>query len=172
MEVSVLNETDAAAWWQLRLLALETAPHSFAETAEELQAKTLENARSFFQSFATDNFVVGAFDAGELVGMAGFYRQEHGKFRHKGHIWGVYVGEKSRRQGVARAVMEAVIRRAALAGGIEQITLTVSATQEPARRLYLSLGFKTYGVEPRSLKIGDEYIDDELMVLFLDGARR
>jgi ribosomal protein S18 acetylase RimI-like enzyme len=167
MKIRLLIESDATAWWHLRRLALETEPHSFAESVADHDAKTLESARSVFRSFAADNFIVGAFEQDELCGMAGFYRQKHGKFQHKGHIWGVYVRPESRRQGVARAVMQDVIRRAATASGIEQITLTVSATLEAPRRLYLSLGFRTYGVEPRSLKIGAEYVDDELMVLFL-----
>ncbi|MBZ5494182.1 MAG: hypothetical protein LAO76_24930 [Acidobacteriia bacterium] len=50
--------------------------------------------------------------------------------------------------------------------GIEQITLVASA-RLPAQRLYESVGFKSYGVEPHSLKIGDEYVDDVLMVLWL-----
>jgi ribosomal protein S18 acetylase RimI-like enzyme len=167
MKVRLLTESDATAWWRLRRLALETEPHSFAESVAEHDAKTLESTRSNFRSFAADNFIVGAFEQDELCGTAGFYRQKHGKFQHKGHIWGVYVRRESRRQGVARAVMQDIIRRAATASGIEQITLTVSATLEAPRRLYLSLGFRTYGVEPRSLKIGSEYVDDELMVLFL-----
>jgi len=162
-----LHENDAEAWWRLRRVALETEPQSFAESAAEHDGKTLENTRAYFRSFAADDFIAGAFDQGALAGMAGFYRQKHAKFRHKGHIWGVYVKRESRRQGVARAVMADVIRRAGQAGGIEQITLTVSATQPAARQLYLSLGFKMYGVEPRSLKIDGEYVDDELMVLFL-----
>jgi hypothetical protein len=31
------------------------------------------------------------------------------------------------------------------------------------------LGFEIYGRENRALKIGDEYVDEELMVLYFDG---
>jgi hypothetical protein len=30
----------------------------------------------------------------------------------------------------------------------------------PARKLYEALGFPAYGIEPRSLKISTEYVDD------------
>jgi hypothetical protein len=60
--------------------------------------------------------------------------------------------------------MQEVVRRARLMPGLEQITLIVS-THIPARQLYLSLGFQSYGIEPKSLKIGEHYVDDELMVL-------
>lgn len=167
LEIRVLQESDASAWWHLRREALEREPQSFAESPTEHEAKTLEDTRALFRAFADDDFIVGAFEHDDLAGMAGFYRQQQAKFQHKGHIWGVFVRENFRRRGVARAVMQEVVRRAAMAPGIEQITLTVSATQPAARQLYLSLGFRMYGVEPRSLKIGPDYVDDELMVLFL-----
>lgn len=170
LEIRVLRESDAAAWWHLRRAALQGEPQSFAESPEEHETRTLEETRAFFREFADDDFIVGAFEQDELAGMAGFYRQKHAKFQHKGHIWGVYVSKDFRRRGVARAVMQDVVRRAAMAPGIEQITLTVAATQSAARELYLSLGFRLYGVEPRSLKIGSEYVDDELMVLFIKPA--
>jgi ribosomal protein S18 acetylase RimI-like enzyme len=43
--------------------------------------------------------------------------------------------------------------------------LQVAVTQAAARRLYESLGFSVYGREPRALKIGDLYIDEDLLVL-------
>jgi RimJ/RimL family protein N-acetyltransferase len=62
--------------------------------------------------------------------------------------------------------MKEIVRRARELNGLEQITLVASANL-PAQRLYESLGFQSYGVEPHSLRIGDQYIDDVLMVLFL-----
>ena len=40
------------------------------------------------------------------------------------------------------------------------------ATME--QKLYESLGFKTFGVQERSLKYNGQYWDEEHMVLFLD----
>ena len=51
--------------------------------------------------------------------------------------------------------------------GLEQVTLSVSVPQEAARRLYRALGFEVYGYEKRALKVGDTYVDDEHMVLWL-----
>jgi ribosomal protein S18 acetylase RimI-like enzyme len=50
---------------------------------------------------------------------------------------------------------------------LEQITLAVVTTNEAARSLYRSLGFATYGVEPRALKVGERYLDEDLMTLSL-----
>jgi RimJ/RimL family protein N-acetyltransferase len=167
MDIRLLTEHDAEAWWDLRLLALTTDPASFAESADEHRQKTMEETRTFFRTFSPENFVVGGFEEGHLVGMAGFHREKHDKFRHKGTIWSVYVRQESRGKGMAKALLAEIIRRVRLMEGMEQINLIVSATQPVAKRVYSSLGFRLYGTEPRSLKIGDIYIDDEWMVLYL-----
>jgi ribosomal protein S18 acetylase RimI-like enzyme len=102
-----------------------------------------------------------------MVGQAGFFRYEGRKERHKGRIWGVYVTPAARGQGVARAMLTLVLQRARSYPGLEQVTLSVSVQQEAARRLYHSLGFEVYGYERHALKVGDVYVDDEHMVLWL-----
>jgi hypothetical protein len=59
-----------------------------------------------------------------------------------------------------------IIRRAKGIEGIEQTTLVASAKLQ-AQKLYQSVEFESYGIEPHSLKIGAEYVDDVLMLLFL-----
>jgi ribosomal protein S18 acetylase RimI-like enzyme len=168
MEFRMLTADHAEAWWHLRLRALNEEPHSFAESQEEHQRKSIETVRQLLEQSSTDEkFILGGFENGELAAMAGFYRQQHAKFRHKGTIWGVYVRPESRGYGNARAMLTEVIRIAGRIAGLEQITLIVASTTEPAKRVYSQLGFKRYGIEPRSLKAGEEYVDDELMVLFL-----
>jgi ribosomal protein S18 acetylase RimI-like enzyme len=166
MEIRPLTEDDAPAWWHLRLLALRTDPNSFAESEDEHQATSLEQVRVRFRGRDPQkHFVLGLFEDQELAGMAGFYRFGQDKFQHKGRVWGVYVRRESRRQGGASALLTELIKRAWAIPELEQITLAVAATQLPAKLLYQKLGFMPYGIEPRSLKVSGEYIDDELMVM-------
>lgn len=89
------------------------------------------------------------------------------KTRHKGRIWGVYVTPSERAHGVGRRLLQALLERAGEIEGLEQIMLSVTETQSAALALYRSLGFESFGHEPRALKIGDRAIDEEYMVLRL-----
>ena len=64
-------------------------------------------------------------------------------------------------------MMRMLLERAAQVEGIEQIMLSVVTTQDAAVRLYGSLGFESFGCERCALKIGDRYLDEENMVLFV-----
>jgi ribosomal protein S18 acetylase RimI-like enzyme len=166
MELRLLTPDDAEAWWQLRLEALRNDPESFGDSAEEHLTRTVDHARERLRYDPQEKFVFGAFADAKLTAVAGFYRQPNLKERHKGTIWGVYVQPTSRGKGIARALMQEIITRARAITGLEQILIVASA-HLPARELYQSLGFKEYGIEPRSLKVGQQYVDDVLMILAL-----
>ena len=48
---------------------------------------------------------------------------------------------------------------------VELIQLSVVREIRPARRLYESVGFLEFGMEPKALKLGDKYYDEAHMVL-------
>ena len=63
--------------------------------------------------------------------------------------------------------MQTLLERGSAIEGVEQVLLSVAATQTSAIHLYRSLAFESFGTEPRALRIGDRYIDEEHMVLRL-----
>jgi ribosomal protein S18 acetylase RimI-like enzyme len=165
MEIRCLTAHDAQLFWQFRMLALESDPWSFVESPEELRQIPVETYAARLRSGDAENFVFGAFSQDALVGTVGFYQETHAKRRHKGHIWGVFVLPSARNQGIARALMLRAIEAAKAIPGLDQIFLIVAVSQQPARSLYQSLGFRSFGIEPRGLKIGSRSIDEENMVL-------
>lgn len=164
MEIRFLTPDDREQWLRLRIEALEGDPEAFSASLDEYRSLTLDEVNRRLWSDG-DAFVVGAFQEGCLRGMAGFSREKGLKSRHKGRVWGVYVTPGARGAQIAYKMMQALLDRAMMIEGMEQVLLSVTVTQEPAIRLYRSLGFQKYGREPRALRIGDNYIDEEYMVL-------
>lgn len=154
-----LGASDAAAFHMLRLDALSRCPSAFSAAYEEavLQRPDEVGAR------LAEETVFGAFIDGELCGIAGFRRPAQIKKRHKGTLWGVYVRPGIRREGLGTALIAAVIEHARTE--VMQLHAAVVTTNHAARRLYARLGFVSYGLEPGGLRLGEEVLDQQLMVL-------
>ncbi|HTS09344.1 MAG TPA: GNAT family N-acetyltransferase [Candidatus Eisenbacteria bacterium] len=164
MEIRFLNTDDAAEWLRLRLEALRHDPEAFSASLEEYESLSVEEVKHRLWSSA-DAFVVGASEGSRLIGMAGFYRDQGGKSRHKARVWGVYVSPAARGNGVGRGLMQKLLERGTKVNGVEQILISVTSTQTAAIKLYRSLGFEPFGHEPRALKVAGKFIDEEYMVM-------
>lgn len=156
-----LTAEDAEDFLALRLEGLSRHPEAFgADSARDIALGIDEWRRRL-----ADNPVFGGFQDGSLVATAGLYRESPMKMRHKGVLWGVYVTEAARGLGLGRAVVEAAIVEARQ--NVQQVVTSVSAGNQAALDLYLSLGFQPWGVQPRALKVGERYIDEiELLLIF------
>ncbi len=147
--------------------ALETDPRAFSSSAEEHRRSTVEQTAERIRRVENGNFVAGAFDNEQLIGTVGFYRETCLKTRHKGFIWGVYVTPSNRGRGVGKALLQAALDRIKAHVDVRQINISVTSTQDTAERLYRSVGFESFALERESLKIGEEYLDEQWMVLRL-----
>jgi len=159
-----LRADDAASFRALRLEGLKASPELFGSTFE-LEDK-LDVA--WFAGRLEDTHVLGAFRQGELVGTAGFSVQQGPKNAHKGRLWGMYVRPSARKLGIARLLVTALLDVAR--AQVELIQLTVVSNNEPARKLYESVGFVQFGLEPKASKYGGQYCDEAHMALDFGGA--
>jgi ribosomal protein S18 acetylase RimI-like enzyme len=164
-QVRKLARSDLPDYRRLRLAALEAHPEAFGSSWEE---ESQYDDATFTQRMmpASPSVALGGFSGAMLIGIAGMVVLPRAKQRHKGTIYGVYVDPLHRGSGLAHALIEAVLAEARGAG-LLLLHLSVTAGNIPARRLYQNLGFRTYGIERRALKLGEEFIDEELMALDL-----
>jgi ribosomal protein S18 acetylase RimI-like enzyme len=167
IDIRLLTPNDAAAFRDIRLRALREEPTAFTSSLEEFSHQTLDKIAARFRSDTAEQFMLGAFQDGQLMGLCGFYREAMQKQRHKGNIISLYVAPEARGQGISRALMTEAFRRVRQIAGVEQLLLGVMTTQTAARQLYESLGFVVFGREARAIRLGDHYYDEEFMVLDL-----
>lgn len=146
----------------IRMEALANAPCAFAERLEVARAVGGED----FEQALSAGEVWGAFVGDRCVAMAGLQRHTGANVAHKATLWGVYVSPTARGQAVGQGLLQAMIDHAGRVG-IEVLELGVGDFNVEARRLYGRMGFVSYGLELRALKLDGRYIDEVLMALHL-----
>lgn len=167
MYLRMLTSEDAEVYRGLRLQSLRLHPEAYLSSYESEKKLSIVTTRIRLEP-SENNFTLGAFDGEEkLVGIVTFFRESRPKIDHKANIYSVYVDSDVRKQGVGRRLMVELIARARLLPGLEILNLTVTSNNVAAKRLYESLGFICYGTEPKAMKLGDEYLDEDLMILML-----
>lgn len=163
MDVRVLKAADAGAFQAVRLRALQEHPEAFGSSYEEEQGLSLDEVAQRFG--LSDNVMFGAFDQDMLVGITHLSRYTRAKMRHRAIIGAMYVTPESRSKGAGSALIGAALSHARTLDGLEDVILAVTVGNDSARHLYIKAGFESYSIDPRLIKIGDQYFDVEWMVL-------
>lgn len=166
MKIRRLGAQDARNYLTIRLKALKNNPEAFGSSYEEEKARPVEMYANRLSS--EESITYGAFLHNQLVGTVTLVREKYVKFRHRANIVGMYVDPENRGSGIGRLLLIEAIKQAQAIEEIEQLNLSVVTTNEPAKNLYTSLGFKVFGTEKRALKLDElTYLDEHHMVLFL-----
>ena len=154
--VQRLDPTHALAYRELMLRAYTDEPDAFTSTPEERAAQPT----SWWEKRVCDDDsqVLGAFRDGVLVGTAGIEYATRTKSRHKASLFGMYVAPEARGHGLGAALLDAAFAQIRARQGMRLVTLTVSDGNRPAIALYERAGFKTFGVEPLAIRVGDRFI--------------
>ncbi|WML44160.1 GNAT family N-acetyltransferase [Neobacillus sp. PS3-40] len=165
MEIKILKPNSAEMYRRIRLKALQSNPEVFSSSYDEEKEYPLEKFESRLKG--DESFTFGAFDNEQLVGVVTLVIEKKNKLKHRATIFAMYVYPEKRRAGYGKNLMIEAIKKAKKIERIEQIYLAVVSNNEPAKNLYKSLGFETYGIDKNALKVDNTYFDDELMVLFV-----
>ena len=120
--------------------------------AKDVEAASRIESEAFSMLWSADDFLemveadyayyyVAELD-GEIAGCCGIRN-----IAGDGEITNVVVASRHRKKGIGRKLMEYMLERAG-ENGIGDCTLEVRVSNQPAIRLYESLGFKGEGVRP------------------------
>ena len=167
LQIRALVEADLAAYKALRDHALAHHEEAFTSDALTEASRTLQSYRSRLGDLIDGGFTLGAWRGDRLVGAITCERDPRSKVRHIGHIVGTMVASDQQAQGVGRALLNALVARASADDELHQLTLSVTASNSAAVRLYESAGFARYGSLARALRVGGRFLDKHLMQLNL-----
>ncbi|WP_417662188.1 GNAT family N-acetyltransferase [Pseudomonas sp.] len=160
MLIRPLKPVDAQTYRSLMLAAYSAHPDVFTSTTHEREQKPLV----WWQARLSDapqphSVVLGAHDdQGKLCAVVGVSFKSQEKTRHKATLFGLYVVEAHRGQGLARKLVEQALLLASNRSGIKLMQLTVSETNPAAIALYQSCGFKQFGIEPMAIAFNSHYL--------------
>ena len=144
MEVRRLRADETDSWRNLRLRMLSDAPSAFGATHADALATPADEWARRVEAFAAGetSVVYVAAEDGQFIGSAGAFLDPEDHDRP--HLWGMWVAPAARRQGVGRALVEAVAEWAR-SRGFTSIRLFVVGDNENAAALYLQCGFERTG---------------------------
>jgi len=163
-----LGVEDLHAYKALRDEMLLMHPDAFTSDAETERPKApmAYMGRLGLERQDGGHFLLGAFAGAELVGAIGCDRDSRPKVRHLAQVVGMMVRPAWRGRGIAQALLLECIA-GARAAGIEALTLSVTAGNGSAERLYDRMGFVRYGLLEDAIREGGRSHDKALMALRL-----
>ena len=170
MRIYALSASDATRYRELMLEAYVHAADAFTSTAEERAKEPLSWWANRIASSSGLSQSFGAFQAEQLVGTVALEYSAKPKTQHSALVIGIYVRPSVRRMGAGVKLMQAAIGAARARSGVRVMRLTVTQGNEAAIRLYESVGFSAWGVEPMAILTPSGYKAKVHMTMPLGGS--
>ncbi|MEL7435822.1 MAG: GNAT family N-acetyltransferase [Chloroflexota bacterium] len=167
MIIRRLTGVDASFYQALRLRALQEHPESFGRSYNDEKDIPITDIATRIDEGYPYRVSLGAFIEGKMCGMLGIGFEQHEKRRHRCHLGGMYVASENRGQGLGRQLLDTALTHIREREGVEIVILAVTVGNTPARTLYRSVGFATWGVDPAYIRVGERDYDIEWMALRL-----
>lgn len=155
IKIIVISPSRWEEYKTLRLESLKEDPQSFGQTYEKVSNDLDDKWKTVLIQAEKEekDILYFAEDQGKLIGIMGAFFQKNPDTQDSGMIYGAYVNKQYRGQGVGKQLLAKVIERLSAQPGVNKAKLSVSATEEPAQRLYENLGFKV--VSETNAVLGD-----------------
>jgi len=171
--VRPLDPGDAEQYRALRLASLRDFQCAHGPDYEEALAQPLSWSEK--RLARPDYFWFGAFDGAPdaevdlapLVGAICLRTLEGRRLRHSASLNSLMVRQDYQGRGIARRLTAHLIGFARSLGHLRQLTLEVNEQNVPARRLYDSVGFRQFGLEPDAIFHEGRYYAKQHLQLFL-----
>lgn len=165
MAIELLDPSRAKAFRQLMLEAYSLHPEAFVSNLSNREKLPL----SWWEGQLDDELstVFGAFVDAQLVGIVGLAFEPWEDAQHKATLFGLYVPQAFRGQGLGERLVQAVVSLAEQEPVIKVNDLTVSASSTAALALYRRCGFEQSGLEDSAIRVGEDYYDRVHMRRFL-----
>ncbi|MEO8804713.1 MAG: GNAT family N-acetyltransferase [Burkholderiaceae bacterium] len=169
VDIRALVAADLPAYKALRDSMLAAHPEAFTSDAATERKRS---AQSYLPRLGLDEpgsgrFMLGAWQAGQLVGALGCERDMRVKVCHIGHLIGMMVRTELQGAGIGWRLLDAGIEVARNVEGLEMLTLTVTASNTAAVRLYERAGFMRFGTLPHAIQVDGRYHAKDHMLLTL-----
>ena len=163
ISVVVLGPQDWRDLRAIRLEALRSEPAAYSSSYEETIARSDEHWR---QRLANNQSVhLLARVQNRPIGMIGGYLGSDEGDDSVAVVFGMYVASEHRGRGIGRLLLTSLIDRLAAFPQIITIRLGVTETQDPARRLYESVGFQVVGKTEEGIVVNERQYDELVMEL-------
>lgn len=162
-----LLPADPPAYKHLRDAVLTAHPEAFTSSAAPERSHASYLSRLGDGNADGGQFTLGAWNGDRLVGAVSCERDPRMKVRHIGLVIGMMVRDDRQGLGIGRALLGACIAEARAARGLVMLTLTVTASNAFAVRVYERAGFIRYGRLERAIFVDGAYHAKDQMTLSL-----